>query len=120
MKIYSTVKIYSLYVFLLHEFLEETEEHADLSKSLTQIREVIAAVDLRVSENEQHQKLQEVWNRMENRSSAKLKNGHTFRKQDMMGPGQILKYQGVLLWKTATGRLKGETGWFCIFWTWQK
>ncbi|XP_026210237.1 rho guanine nucleotide exchange factor 28 isoform X2 [Anabas testudineus] len=85
---------------------EETEEHADLSKSLTQIREVIAAVDLRVSENEQHQKLQEVWNRMENRSSAKLKNGHTFRKQDMMGPGQILKYQGVLLWKTATGRLK--------------
>lgn len=61
-----------------------------------------------VSEYEQHQKLQEVWNRMENRSAAKLKNGHAFRKQDMMGPGQTLKHQGLLLWKTATGRLKGD------------
>uniref|UniRef100_A0A3Q0R2V5 Rho guanine nucleotide exchange factor 28 n=1 Tax=Amphilophus citrinellus TaxID=61819 RepID=A0A3Q0R2V5_AMPCI len=67
---------------------------------------VIAGVDLRVSEYERHQRLQEVINRMENRSAAKLKSGHTFRKQDMMGPGQVLKHQGVLLWKTATGRLK--------------
>lgn len=100
-------------VFLLADPLEETEEHADLSKALAQIREVIAAVDLSVSEYERHQRLQEVWSRMENRSSAKLKNGHTFRKQDMMGPGQTLKHQGVLLWKTATGRLKGETDVCC-------
>lgn len=51
---------------------------------------------------------------MENRSAAKLKNGHTFRKQDMMGPGQTLKHQGLLLWKTATGRLKGETDTFFV------
>lgn len=94
--------------FLLPDPSEETEEHADISKALVQIREVIAAVDLSVSEYERHQRLQEVWNRMENRSAAKLKNGHTFRKQDMMGPGQRLKHQGLLLWKTATGRLKGE------------
>ncbi|KAM6901040.1 rho guanine nucleotide exchange factor 28 isoform 3-T3 [Lycodopsis pacificus] len=85
---------------------EDTVEHADLSKALAQIREVIAAVDLSVSEYERRQRLQEVWNRMENRSAAKLKNGHAFRKQDMMGPGQTLKHQGPLLWKTATGRLK--------------
>ncbi|XP_051267668.1 rho guanine nucleotide exchange factor 28 isoform X1 [Dicentrarchus labrax] len=85
---------------------EETEEHADISKALAQIREVITAVDLSVSEYERHQRLQEVWSRMENRSAAKLKNGNTFRKQDMMGPGQTLKHQGLLLWKTATGRLK--------------
>lgn len=88
---------------------EETEEHADLSKALAQIREVIAAVDLGVSEYERQQRFQEVWSRVENRSVAKLKNGYTFRKQDMMGRGQTLKHQGVLLWKTATGRLKGET-----------
>lgn len=88
---------------------EDTEECADLSKALSQIRDVIAAVDLRVSEYDRHQRLQEVWNRMENRSSAKLKNGHTFRKQDIMWPGQTLKHQGLLLWKTATGRLKGDT-----------
>ncbi|XP_041666310.1 rho guanine nucleotide exchange factor 28 isoform X2 [Cheilinus undulatus] len=85
---------------------EETEEHTDISKALTQIRDVITAVDLSVSEYERHQRLQEVWSRMENRSSTKLKNGHTFRKQDMMRPGQTLKHQGLLLWKTATGRLK--------------
>uniref|UniRef100_A0A3P8W4C4 Rho guanine nucleotide exchange factor 28 n=1 Tax=Cynoglossus semilaevis TaxID=244447 RepID=A0A3P8W4C4_CYNSE len=85
---------------------ENTEECADLSKALARIKEVVAAVDLKVSVYERHQKLQDVWSRMENRSSAKLKNGHTFRKQDMMGSGQTLKHQGVLLWKTATGRLK--------------
>uniref|UniRef100_A0A3Q3G9G1 Rho guanine nucleotide exchange factor (GEF) 28a n=1 Tax=Labrus bergylta TaxID=56723 RepID=A0A3Q3G9G1_9LABR len=67
---------------------------------------VITAVDLSVSEYERRQRLQEVWGRMENRSAAKLKSGHTFRKQDMMRPGQTLKHQGPLLWKTATGRLK--------------
>lgn len=51
-----------------------------------------------------------MWSRMENRSATKLKNGHMFRKQDMMRPGQTLKHQGLLLWKTATGRLKGDTG----------
>lgn len=99
-----------IHIFLLPHPSEETEEHADISKALAQIREVIAAVDLSVSEYEQHQRLQEVWSRIENRSAAKLKNGHTFRKQDMMGPGQTLKHQGPLLWKTATGRLKGQTG----------
>ncbi|XP_040053934.2 rho guanine nucleotide exchange factor 28 isoform X3 [Gasterosteus aculeatus] len=98
------------YPVLLERILQYTEEdtveHADLTKALAQIRGVIAAVDLSVSEYEQHQRLQDVCGRMENRSAAKLKNGHAFRKQDMMVPGQTLKHQGPLLWKTATGRLK--------------
>ncbi|XP_007548933.1 rho guanine nucleotide exchange factor 28 isoform X4 [Poecilia formosa] len=89
---------------ILHYTQEQTEEHANLSKALTHIRDVIAAVDVRVSEYERHQRLQEVWNRMENRSAAKLKSGKIFRKQDMMG--QTLRHQGMLLWKTATSRLK--------------
>ncbi|XP_046900393.1 rho guanine nucleotide exchange factor 28 isoform X2 [Hypomesus transpacificus] len=85
---------------------EETEEQADLSQALVGIREVIAAVDLRVREYEQDQRLQDVLGRIENRSSAKLKNGSTFRRQDVPGPGRTLRHQGALLWKTATGRLK--------------
>ncbi|XP_038821627.1 rho guanine nucleotide exchange factor 28-like [Salvelinus namaycush] len=85
---------------------EDSEEHRDLSRALVLIKEVIAAVDLRVSEFEQGQRLQDVLNRMDNRSVAKLKNGHTFRKQDVLVPGRTLKHQGLLLWKTATGRLK--------------
>ncbi|XP_043951909.1 rho guanine nucleotide exchange factor 28 isoform X4 [Gambusia affinis] len=89
---------------ILHYTQEQTEEHANLSKALTHIRDAIAGVDVKVSEFERHQRLQEVWNRMENRSAAKLKSGNTFRKQDMMG--QTLRHQGMLLWKTATSRLK--------------
>ncbi|KAG7247544.1 hypothetical protein CRUP_020345, partial [Coryphaenoides rupestris] len=85
---------------------EGTQEHADLQEALARVRDIIAAVDLRVSEYEQGQRLQDVWNRTESRSAAKLKSGHVFRKQDLMRPGRVLKHQGALLWKTATGRLK--------------
>ncbi|XP_072530075.1 rho guanine nucleotide exchange factor 28 isoform X2 [Salminus brasiliensis] len=84
---------------------EGTEEHIDLSAALAHIRELISAVDLRVSQHEQSQWLSEVLSRMENKSSAKLKNGLTFRKQDMAS-GRALLHRGPLLWKTATGRLK--------------
>ncbi|KAL7834641.1 hypothetical protein SRHO_G00288880 [Serrasalmus rhombeus] len=84
---------------------EGTEEHADLSAALAHIRDLISAVDLRVSQQEQSQWLSEVLSRMENKSSAKLKDGHTFRKQDMAS-GRALLHHGPLLWKTATGRLK--------------
>ncbi|XP_055087656.1 rho guanine nucleotide exchange factor 28 isoform X2 [Periophthalmus magnuspinnatus] len=98
------------YPVLLERILQYTqtgtEEHSNLTKALALIRGLIAAVDQRVCKYERQQKLQEVWTRMENRSSAKLKNGHTFRKQDMMRPGQTLLHEGVLLWKSATGRLK--------------
>ncbi|XP_061822499.1 rho guanine nucleotide exchange factor 28 isoform X2 [Nerophis lumbriciformis] len=96
------------YPVLLERILQytqgDTREHADLDASLAHIRELITAVDVRVSEYERRQRLRDVWSRTESRSTAKLKNGRTLRKQDMMG--QTLKHQGALLWKTATGRLK--------------
>ncbi|XP_067294714.1 rho guanine nucleotide exchange factor 28 isoform X2 [Pseudorasbora parva] len=84
---------------------EHTEEHADLSCALVLIRELISAVDQRVSQYEQNQKLSEVLGRMENKCMTKLKSGYTFRKQDITS-GRALLHQGPLLWKTATGRLK--------------
>uniref|UniRef100_A0A8C1U4L3 Rho guanine nucleotide exchange factor (GEF) 28a n=1 Tax=Cyprinus carpio TaxID=7962 RepID=A0A8C1U4L3_CYPCA len=90
---------------ILHYTEEGTEEHADLSRALVLIRELISAVDHRVSQYEQNQKLSEVLGRMENKCSTKLKSGYTFRKQDITS-GRALLHQGPLLWKTATGRLK--------------
>ncbi|XP_067264549.1 rho guanine nucleotide exchange factor 28 isoform X5 [Chanodichthys erythropterus] len=84
---------------------EHTEEHADLSRALVLIRELISAVDQRVSQYEQNQKMSEVLGRMENKCATKLKSGYTFRKQDITS-GRALLHQGPLLWKTATGRLK--------------
>ncbi|XP_031432991.1 rho guanine nucleotide exchange factor 28 isoform X2 [Clupea harengus] len=91
---------------ILHHTQEGTVEHAEVSRSLVLIRELIAAVDQWVRQYEQEQRLQEVLTRLENKSTAKLKNGHTFRKQDVQAHGRTLTHQGLVFWKTATGRLK--------------
>ncbi|NXY23852.1 ARG28 factor, partial [Atrichornis clamosus] len=85
---------------------EGTEEHKDLCKALCLIKDVIAAVDLKVNEYEKKQKLLEIFCRTENKTCTKLKNGHVFRKQDLMRKERILLHEGLVYWKTATGRFK--------------
>nr|XP_040050978.1 rho guanine nucleotide exchange factor 28-like isoform X4 [Gasterosteus aculeatus aculeatus] len=91
---------------ILHYTREESQEHADLSRALAQIRNIIAAVDLTVNRHERCQELQEVLVRLENKSFAKLKNDKVFRKQDLHSQHRVLQYKGLVYWKTATGRLK--------------
>ncbi|XP_060719295.1 rho guanine nucleotide exchange factor 28 isoform X2 [Tachysurus vachellii] len=97
------------YPVLLERILQYTEEgtqeHADISAALSLVREMISAVDVRVSEREQSQRLSDVLGRMESKSLARLKSGAAFRKHDMTN-GRTLLHHGPLLWKTATGRLK--------------
>ncbi|XP_069483592.1 rho guanine nucleotide exchange factor 28 isoform X2 [Ambystoma mexicanum] len=83
-----------------------TEEHSDLGKALCLVKNMIAAVDLRVNEFEKEQKLVEIFNRIENKTCTKLKNGNTFRKQDLTSKERTLLHEGIVFWKTATGRLK--------------
>ncbi|NWI46905.1 ARG28 factor, partial [Picathartes gymnocephalus] len=85
---------------------EGTEEHKDLCKALRLIKDVIAAVDLKVNEYEKKQKLLEILCRTENKTYTKLKNGHVFRKQDLMRKERVLLHEGLVYWKTATGRFK--------------
>ncbi|KAL2294474.1 hypothetical protein Nmel_008206, partial [Mimus melanotis] len=85
---------------------EGTEEHRDLCKALRLIKDVIAAVDLKVNEYEKKQKLLEILCRTENKTYTRLKNGHIFRKQDLMREERILLHEGLVYWKTATGRFK--------------
>ncbi|NXY83504.1 ARG28 factor, partial [Alcedo cyanopectus] len=85
---------------------EGTEEHKDLCKALHLIKDMIAAVDMKVNEYEKRQKLLEILGRTENKTYTKLKNGHVFRKQDLMRKERILLHEGLLYWKTATGRFK--------------
>lgn len=91
--------------FLFHT--EGTEEHKDLCKALRLIKDIIATVDLKVNEYEKKQKLLEILCRTENKTYTKLKNGHIFRKQDLMRKERILLHEGLVYWKTATGRFKG-------------
>ncbi|XP_039176660.1 rho guanine nucleotide exchange factor 28 isoform X5 [Crotalus tigris] len=85
---------------------EETEEHQDLCRALNLIKDMIAAVDLQVSEYEKKQKLLEILSKVENKTYTKLKNGHVFRKQDLIKKQRTLLYEGLVYWKTATGRFK--------------
>ncbi|XP_030049144.1 LOW QUALITY PROTEIN: rho guanine nucleotide exchange factor 28 [Microcaecilia unicolor] len=85
---------------------EWTEEHDNLCKALCLIKDMIAAVDLRVSEFEKEQKLLEIMSKIENKTYAKLKNGNAFKKQDLLSKERILLHEGLVYWKTATGRFK--------------
>ena len=72
------------------------------------MREILTAVDQSVRLYEEDQELREVLSRVENKSLAKLKNGKSFRKQDLLGHQRSLQHKGLVYWKTATGRLKGR------------
>ncbi|KAL1782886.1 rho guanine nucleotide exchange factor 28 isoform X1 [Sigmodon hispidus] len=85
---------------------ERTEEHKDLCKALGLIKDMIAAVDLKVNEYEKNQKWLEILNKIENKTYTKLKNGHVFRKQALMNKERSLLHDGLVYWKTATGRFK--------------
>ncbi|XP_005386124.1 PREDICTED: rho guanine nucleotide exchange factor 28 [Chinchilla lanigera] len=85
---------------------ERTEEHKDLCKALCLIKDMLAAVDLKVSEYEKNQKWLEILNKIENKTYTKLKNGHVFRKQALISKERTLLYDGLVYWKTATGRFK--------------
>ncbi|KAL2779582.1 rho guanine nucleotide exchange factor 28 isoform 3 [Daubentonia madagascariensis] len=85
---------------------ERTEEHKDLCKALCLIKDMIATVDLKVNEYEKNQKWLEIVNKIENKTYTKLKNGHVFRKQALISKERTLLYDGLVYWKTATGRFK--------------
>ncbi|XP_075208654.1 rho guanine nucleotide exchange factor 18 [Anomaloglossus baeobatrachus] len=96
------------YPVLVERIIQNTEEGTEdfvaLSRALTLIKEAITEVDCRVHKSEKGQRLDDIIGKMEPKSSGKLKNGMTFRKHDM--ESRQLIHDGMLYWKTASGRLK--------------
>ncbi|XP_067827474.1 A-kinase anchor protein 13 isoform X2 [Heptranchias perlo] len=83
---------------------ENGDDHADLTKALTMIKEVIAAVDNKVSEYEKKTRLNEIYNRTETKAIMRLKSGQMFAKEDLKR--RKLVHDGPVTLKTAAGRLK--------------
>ncbi|KAB0357433.1 hypothetical protein FD754_001589 [Muntiacus muntjak] len=96
------------YPVLVERIIQNTEagseDHRDLTQALNLIKDIISQVDARVSECEKGQRLREIAGKMDLKSSSKLKNGLTFRKEDMLQ--RQLHLEGTLCWKTTSGRLK--------------
>ncbi|XP_078279855.1 rho guanine nucleotide exchange factor 18 [Rhinoraja longicauda] len=98
------------YPVLVERIIQNTEagseDHEELPKALVLIKDTITDVDERVSLCEKARRWKEIVNRMDIKSTAKLKNGSTFHKMNMLRPKRKLLHEGVVCWKAASGRLK--------------
>ncbi|XP_059575615.1 rho guanine nucleotide exchange factor 18 isoform X1 [Alligator mississippiensis] len=96
------------YPVLVERIIQNTEagtkDYEELTQALSLIKETITHVDAKVNECEKGQRLREIMQKMEVKSSGKYRNGLFFRKDDM-GRRQLL-LDGTLYWKAASGRLK--------------
>uniref|UniRef100_A0A8C5M6F5 Rho/Rac guanine nucleotide exchange factor 18 n=1 Tax=Leptobrachium leishanense TaxID=445787 RepID=A0A8C5M6F5_9ANUR len=96
------------YPVLVERIIQNTEDGTEdfetLTRALTLIKESISDVDSQVHESEKRLRLLEIAGKMELKSSGKLKNGMTFRRENMMR--RHLLHDGILYWKSASGRLK--------------
>lgn len=82
-------------------------EHEDLTQSLNLVKDVIAAVNSKVSNYEKKMRLGEIYNRTDSKSIMRMKSGQMFAREDLRH--RKLIRDGPVSLKNAAGRLKGKT-----------
>ncbi|XP_062440235.1 A-kinase anchor protein 13 isoform X2 [Rhea pennata] len=96
------------YPVLLQRILQYTKEneveHQDLTQSLNLVKDVIAAVNSKVSNYEKKMRLDEIYNRTDSKSIMRMKSGQMFAKEDLRH--RKLIRDGPVSLKNAAGRLK--------------
>ncbi|NWH73668.1 AKP13 protein, partial [Piaya cayana] len=96
------------YPVLLQRILQYTkeneEEHEDLTRSLSLVKDVIAAVNSKVSNYEKKARLAEIYNRTDSKSIMRMKSGQMFAREDLRH--RKLIRDGPVSLKNAAGRLK--------------
>ncbi|KAI7801131.1 putative rho guanine nucleotide exchange factor 28-like [Triplophysa rosa] len=103
------------YPVLLERLLQHTEqdgsaERYEVTVALEALRGVIEEVERRVGEHERSKKLQDIINRLDNKSCTRMKNGELFSKQDLQKTHRSLMHSAVLTCRTTSGRLKDVHG----------
>ncbi|NXM67290.1 AKP13 protein, partial [Serilophus lunatus] len=96
------------YPVLLQRILQYTKEneveHEDLTQSLNLVKDVIAAVNSKVSNYEKKMRLAEIYNRTDSKSIMRMKSGQMFAREDLRH--RKLIRDGPVSLKSAAGRLK--------------
>lgn len=92
-----------IFLFL---FKENEVEHEDLTQSLNLVKDVIAAVNSKVSNYEKKMRLDEIYNRTDSKSIMRMKSGQMFAREDLRH--RKLIRDGPVSLKNAAGRLKGN------------
>lgn len=88
-------------------FKENEVEHEDLTQSLNLVKDVIAAVNSKVSNYEKKMRLGEIYSRTDSKSIMRMKSGQMFAREDLRH--RKLIRDGPVSLKNAAGRLKGKT-----------
>uniref|UniRef100_A0A8C4QHK1 Uncharacterized protein n=1 Tax=Eptatretus burgeri TaxID=7764 RepID=A0A8C4QHK1_EPTBU len=88
---------------LLKHTKDDTEEHADVSKSLVLIKNIIKAVDERVHKR---QTLIDFARRTDSKVQCRTKDGRVFKHADLLALGRRLLYDGNFNWRVSSGRIK--------------
>ncbi|XP_017262482.2 rho guanine nucleotide exchange factor 18 isoform X2 [Kryptolebias marmoratus] len=91
---------------ILHNTEVGTEEHHDLTRALSLIKDTIVKVDALVNLYEKNSRLRDIHNKMEPKASGKFKDGRVFRREDLTQGRRQLLHEGTVSWKAASGRLK--------------
>ncbi|XP_014106669.1 PREDICTED: A-kinase anchor protein 13 isoform X3 [Pseudopodoces humilis] len=96
------------YPVLLQRILQYTKEneveHEDLSQSLNLVKDVIAAVNSKVSNYEKKMRLGDIYNRTDSKSIMRMKSGQMFAREDLRH--RKLIRDGPVSLKNSAGRLK--------------
>ncbi|NXF81831.1 AKP13 protein, partial [Sclerurus mexicanus] len=96
------------YPVLLQRILQYTKEneveHEDLTQSLNLVKDVIAAVNSKVSNYEKKMRLGEIYSRTDSKSIMRMKSGQMFAREDLRH--RKLIRDGPVSLKSAAGRLK--------------
>ncbi|KAM6302669.1 A-kinase anchor protein 13 [Podargus strigoides] len=89
---------------ILHYTKENEVEHEDLTQSLNLVKDMIAAVNSKVSNYEKKMRLGEIYNRTDSKSIMRMKSGQMFAREDLRH--RKLIRDGPVSLKSAAGRLK--------------
>ncbi|NXW74057.1 AKP13 protein, partial [Hirundo rustica] len=96
------------YPVLLQRILQYTKEneveHEDLTQSLNLVKDVIAAVNSKVSNYEKKMRLGEIYSRTDSKSIMRMKSGQMFAREDLRH--RKLIRDGPVSLKNSAGRLK--------------
>ncbi|NXI14093.1 AKP13 protein, partial [Irena cyanogastra] len=96
------------YPVLLQRILQYTKEneveHEDLTQSLNLVKDVIAAVNSKVSKYEKKMRLGEIYSRTDSKSIMRMKSGQMFAREDLRH--RKLIRDGPVSLRNSAGRLK--------------
>ncbi|KAG9466571.1 hypothetical protein GDO78_016398 [Eleutherodactylus coqui] len=82
----------------------DEEEYQDLATSLTLVKELLSTIDQEVYNYEKNLRLQEIYQKVDSRSTAVVQGDNYFSKEELLR--RKLVHEGSLLWKTVAGRFK--------------